>query len=197
MKEQRADSQARQKAEEASYDGAQRSWTHSSGTLDAKTIGTKAEDMAIGDARAFYKGKEVTYLRNKNTGMVIELMHASEGWIQFCALEGGMLKQISKNGLLMDVNRWYGPGLLEQVKSNPLKTSLIPTAGLTFGPWTCTPQGKQIAISHRDDPSKALLLTQEGFVFVDHGSTRGLSVDSFGATKYITTDEAERLLSAA
>ena len=97
----------------------------------------------------------------------------------------------------MDVNRWYAPGLLEQVKSNPLKGALIPTAGLKFGPWACTPEGKQVVISRNEDASKSIHLMQEGFIFVDHGTGRGISVDSFGATKYLTIDEAERLLAAA
>eukprot|EP00287_Rhodomonas_sp_CCMP768_P009525 CAMPEP_0196742930 /NCGR_PEP_ID=MMETSP1091-20130531/49581_1 /TAXON_ID=302021 /ORGANISM="Rhodomonas sp., Strain CCMP768" /LENGTH=119 /DNA_ID=CAMNT_0042089119 /DNA_START=20 /DNA_END=375 /DNA_ORIENTATION=+ len=65
MKAQKEDSQARQAKEEAEYDGAQRSWTHASSSIEPKTIGTKQDDMAIGDARAFYKGTDVTYLRNR------------------------------------------------------------------------------------------------------------------------------------
>ena len=81
-------------AEEAGYAGAQKVWAIATEKLSAHTIQPKVP-MSKGDARNFYAGTGVTLLRNRNTGMVIELLHASSGWFQFVAREGAPLQQMS------------------------------------------------------------------------------------------------------
>lgn len=81
-------------AEEANYVGAQKAWALATDKLSAHTIQPKVP-MSKGDARSFYLDTGVTLLRNRNTGMVIELLHESTGWFQFVAREGAPLQQMS------------------------------------------------------------------------------------------------------
>ena len=80
--------------EEANYVGAQKVWAIATDKLSAHTIQPKVP-MSKGDARSFYIDTGVTLLRNRNTGMVIELLHASSGWFQFVAREDAALHQLS------------------------------------------------------------------------------------------------------
>lgn len=126
---------AAEAAEVEGFDGAGKAWCYAKGKVGPETVGTKKQEMAKGDARNFYFEEGATVLRNKKTGMVIELLDGSRGWFLFSSMEGGPVQQVSKEGNILGVSRWYVSGLIEDVKANPLKSSMVKAAGYRSGNW--------------------------------------------------------------
>lgn len=171
-------------AEEKGYVGAQKVWVIATDKMSAHTIQPKVP-MSKGDARSFYLEGGVTLLRNRNTGMVIELLHDSTGWFQFMAREGAALQQMSATGNVVPMQRFYAAGLLEDIKSSPLKTSLIRSKGMKEGPWSIGIKGSALVIQHSSDPTREVHLLEEGFVYTSTASDEGIHVDSSGVPAYM------------
>jgi len=190
------DTAAKQAAAEASFEGAQKVWVMVTDKIKPATIQTKAKPMPLGDARNFYQDSGVTLLRNRQTGAVIELVHASEGWIQFSSREGGTLHTLSTAGDIVASHRWYAEGLLEQIKEKPLHASSIPSAGFSVGPWKGEVVGRRILVSHRDDAKRQLHITEDGFVALNQAWEEALLVKSTGGVERMSLTEGENLLTA-
>jgi len=182
-------------AEEKGYVGAQKVWAIATDKLSARTIQPKVP-MSKGDARSFYIDGAVTLLRNHNTGMVIELLHDSAGWFQFMAREGAALQQMSATGNVVPVERFYAAGLLDDIKGNPLKTSLIRSKGMQMGPWSIGIKGAALVLKHSNDPTREVHLLEEGFVYTSTASDEGIHVDSTGAPSYMPKAEADTIIAS-
>ena len=85
-------------------------------------------------------------------------------------------------------------GLLEEVKSNPLKSSLIGGKGLTEGPWKLAPHGGAIVVTNSADPTRELHLLEEGFVYANKAADEGIRVDSSGSPTYMPLPEAQTIV---
>ena len=182
-------------AEEQNYVGAQKVWAVVTDKLTAKTIQPKVP-MAKGDARSYYLDSSVTLLRNRNSGMVIELLHDSTGWFQFMAREGASLQQMSSTGNVVPAERFYAAGLLEEVKTNPLKTNLISSKGVTGGSWKLGIQGRSLVLTNAHDPTREVHLLEEGFVYISKSSDEGIHIDSAGSPAYMPLPEAQTIITS-
>jgi hypothetical protein len=182
-------------AEEKRFVGAQKVWVVATDKLNAKTIQPKTP-MCKGDARSFYLDGGVTLLRNRNTGMVIELVHGSTGWFQFQAREGAALQQMSATGNVVPVQRFYAAGLLEEIKGSPLKSTPIPSKGITGGPWSLAIKGAAVVLKHSKDPTREVHLLDEGFVYMSTSADEGIHVDALGSPVYMPLPEAQTIVSS-
>ena len=117
------------------FEGAGKTWCYATGKVGPATVGTKKMDMPKGDARNFYLDDGATVLRNKRTGMVIELLDGSKGWFLFSTMEGAKVQQISTAGNILSVSRWYVEGMIDDVKANPLRSNFVKAAGIRAGNW--------------------------------------------------------------
>lgn len=180
-------------AEEQSYVGAQKAWAVATDKLNAKTIQPKTP-MTKGDARGFYLDVGVTLLRNRNNGMVLELVHGSTGWFQFLPREGAALHQLSAAGNVVPAERFYAAGLLDDIKGNPLKASLISSQGLKVGPWSLGVKDASLVVTHSTDPNREIHLLEEGFVYMNKSADEGIHIDSVGAPCYLPLAEAQTIV---
>jgi hypothetical protein len=221
------DEAAKQAAQEAAFEGAQRAWVMVTDKIKPATIQTKVRapipprfdegpalrpatgaqparpqrgdavglqaksPMSPGDARNFYQDSGVTLLRNRQTGAVVELLHASEGWVQLSAREGAPLQLLSSAGDLAPSHRWYAEGLLEQIKDKPLHAHSVPSDGAACGPWKLEVVGRRMVVSHREDVHKQLHLTEDGVVVLNHLWEEALLLRSSGAVDRSPLAEAE------
>lgn len=182
-------------AEEQKYVGAQKVWVVATEKLNEKTIQPKTP-MCKGDARSFYHGGGVTLLRNRNSGMVLELLHDSTGWFQFMAREGAALQQMSATGNVVPAQRFYAAGLLDDIKGSPLKTSLIRSKGMSEGPWSLAIKGKALVLTNNNDPTREVHLLEEGFVYMSKSADEGIHIDSLGTPIYMPLPEAQTIVNS-
>lgn len=92
------------------------------------------------------------------------------------------------------MQRFYAGGLLEEIKDNPLKTSLIPSKGVSEGPWSLGIQGTSLILSHTADPTREVHLLEDGFVYLSKSSSEGIHVDSSAAPAYMPLEEAQTII---
>jgi hypothetical protein len=177
--------QVSQKAEEESFEGAEKVWCYAQDKIGPSTVGTKKKEMAQGDARNFYFEGGVTVLRNRRTGAVLELLHDSQGWFHFCSMEGGALRQMSANGDVLDINRWYAPGFIDDIKQSPLKVNSVKPTGLRAGLWKLQVDGRRMVLTNDYCKGKAVHLTEDGFFYVNEGLNE--------AMRFQLTTEPERM----
>ncbi|EKX33578.1 hypothetical protein GUITHDRAFT_166414 [Guillardia theta CCMP2712] len=183
-----------QKAEkQASYSGAQRVWYFATEEVGPNTIATQSQRMMQGDARRFYEGQKVTMCRNRETGMVIELMHDSDGWFQYSARENSALAQINAAGNIFEYLRWYSPGLLEQIKKNPLKSDLLDREQ-RMGGWKASPHGSSILIKHAENADFELYLLEQAFLYINRKGKEAIFMDTSGEPHYMSISNAEAML---
>eukprot|EP00960_Hanusia_phi_P010823 317572-Hanusia_phi.AAC.2 len=178
---------------QSGYTGAQRVWSFATEQIGPSTIATQSMRMMQGDARRFYEGQMVTMCRNRETGMVVELLHDSDGWFQFSARENCNLGQINSGGNVYEYQRWYSPGLLEQIKKNPLKSDLL-DGEQKMGKWKVSPHGSKIAVKHAENANFDLYLFEQAFLYINHKGKEAIFMDTSGEPHYISISNAEAML---
>jgi len=101
---------------------------------------------------------------------------------------------ISQTGILVPMQRFYAAGLLDDIKSNPLKTSLIRSKGVSEGPWSVGIKGTSLVLSHSADPTREIHLLEDGFVYLSKSSGEGIHVDSSGSPAHMPLEEAQTII---
>jgi hypothetical protein len=174
-------------------------WTYAQAKINPSSIGTLSIKMMIGDARNYYMDQGATVFRNRNTGMsficenicsilnhsdifftgtIVELLDDSTGWFQYCASEGNGIHEVSAGaGNVYTSHRWYVPGVIEQMKQSPVKSSSVKPTGLVFGCWKAIVDGEKISLVNSVDGKSQVQLHKNGVIYMNCATDEALEID--------------------
>lgn len=183
--------------EEILEEGAGTVWCSMEGVVGPDTIGTDEVQMVKGDARNFYLDQAVTVMRNRKTGMIIEMLHTSEGWLNFCSMEGAPITLMSSRGDMLEANRWYVPGIIQTMKNSPVSVSSMKPSGLKAGFWKVAVEGRTLRLTNISLKNKSFILTEDGMYYLNEDLREAIHVSLSSEPERMPLADALTLLKAA